>query len=114
MAVNTKSFYYCHTKRYKDRKMHFPTIYAALLSAFVHTALSYDADFTVYPNPGMDFGDIFLMSRAQNANTFIFQTAAMVVARASWAVQCQKVNSGPTSAVFESTLFATENTSPFI
>lgn len=32
--------------------MHFPTIYAALLSTFVHTALCYDADFTVYPNAG--------------------------------------------------------------
>jgi hypothetical protein len=86
MAVNTKSCYCFHTKRYKDRKMRFPTIYAALLSAFVGTALSYDADFTVYPNPGMDFGSDFRISRAQNANIFIFQTAAMVAVRPSWAM----------------------------
>ncbi|KAL7917448.1 hypothetical protein ACQKWADRAFT_324639 [Trichoderma austrokoningii] len=30
--------------------MRLPTVYAALLSAFVGTALGYDADFTVYPN----------------------------------------------------------------
>lgn len=66
--------------------MRFPTIYAALLSAFVGTALSYDADFTVYPNPGMDFAGHFRFGRAQIANTFIFQTAAMVAARPSWAM----------------------------
>lgn len=57
--------------------MHFPTIYAALLSAFVGTALSYDADFTVYPSAGMVSNNDFCFSRPQNADAFIFQTAAM-------------------------------------
>lgn len=48
--------------------MRFPTIYAALLSAFVGTALSYDADFTVYPSAGMDPNNDFCFSRTQNAN----------------------------------------------
>lgn len=66
--------------------MRFPTIYAALLSAFVGTVLGYDADFTVYPNPGMDSDSEFCPSKAQNANTSLIQTVAMAAVQPLLAV----------------------------
>lgn len=66
--------------------MHFPAIYAALLSAFVGTVLGYDADFTVYPNAGRDSDDAFSFSRAGNAETALTQTVATAAAQPLWAM----------------------------